>query len=107
VRYIHLNLLKAGLVKNIFELNQSLWSGHSALMGKVKREWQNTEYVLSFFGQNRYRRRNYQQVLGTQVLGTQVLGTQVLGTPKVQSFRDESFRDAHNIITFIFEFSVI
>ena len=24
-------------------------------------QWQNTEYVLSFFGQNRYRRRSYQQ----------------------------------------------
>ena len=52
VRYIHLNLLRAGLVENIIELDQSLWSGHSALMGKVKREWQNSEYVLSFFGQN-------------------------------------------------------
>ncbi len=61
VRYIHLNLLRAGLVKDIIELSQSPWSGHSALMGKVKREWQNSEYVLSFFGQNRYRRRNYQQ----------------------------------------------
>ncbi len=61
VRYIHLNLLRAGLVKDILELNQSPWSGHSALMGKVKRKWQNSEYVLSFFGQNRYRRRNYQQ----------------------------------------------
>jgi hypothetical protein len=30
-------------------------------MGKVKRDWQNSEYVLTFFGQNRYRRRNYQQ----------------------------------------------
>jgi len=30
-------------------------------MGKVKRKWQNSEYVLSFFGQNRYCRRNYQQ----------------------------------------------
>jgi putative transposase len=29
-------------------------------MGKVKRESQNSEYVLSFFGQNRYGRRNYQ-----------------------------------------------
>ncbi len=38
VRYIHLNLLRAGLVKDILELNQSLWSGHSALMGKVKRK---------------------------------------------------------------------
>ena len=50
VRYIHLNLFRAGLVKDILELNQSPWSGHSALMGKVKREWQNSEYVLSFFG---------------------------------------------------------
>ena len=30
-------------------------------MGKVKRKWQNSEYVLSFFGQNRYRRRNYRR----------------------------------------------
>jgi len=61
VRYIHLNLLRAGLVKDIIELSLSPWSGHSALMGKVKREWQNSEYVLSFFGQTRYGRRNYQQ----------------------------------------------
>src|SRR5210317_2051251 len=61
VRYIHLNLLRAGLVKDIIELSQSPWSGHSALMGKVKREWQKIGYVLSFFGQNRNCRRNYQQ----------------------------------------------
>jgi REP element-mobilizing transposase RayT len=61
VRYIHLNLLRARMVKDILELNQSPWSGHSVLMGKVKREWQNSDYVLSFFGENRYRRRNYQQ----------------------------------------------
>ena len=35
---IHLNLLRAGLVKDIIELSQSPWSGHSALMGKVKRD---------------------------------------------------------------------
>ena len=61
VRYIHLNLLRAGLVKDIIDLGQSPWSGHSALMSKVKREWQNSEHVLSFFGQNRYQRRNYHQ----------------------------------------------
>jgi REP element-mobilizing transposase RayT len=38
VRYIHLNLLRSGLVKDLNELEQSPWSGHSALMGKVKRE---------------------------------------------------------------------
>ena len=52
---IHLNLFRAGLVKAILELNQSPWSGHSALMGKVKRKWQNSEYVLSFFGQSGYK----------------------------------------------------
>jgi len=59
VRYIHLNLLRAGLVKNLTELNRSPWSGHSALMGRVERKWQDTEYVLSFFGRQRTRRRNY------------------------------------------------
>jgi hypothetical protein len=61
VRYIHLNLLRAGLVKDIIELSHTPWSGHSALVGKVKRKWQDIDYVLSFFGQNRYRRRNYQR----------------------------------------------
>jgi REP element-mobilizing transposase RayT len=61
VRYIHLNLLRAGLVKDMIELSHNPWSGHSALMGKVKRQWQATDYVLSIFGQDRYRRRNYQR----------------------------------------------
>ncbi|MEE9565980.1 MAG: hypothetical protein V3W17_00615 [Desulfobacteria bacterium] len=59
VRYIHLNLLRAGLVKDIKELNQNPWSGHSALGGKVKRGWQDTEHVLSFFGRSDNSRRNY------------------------------------------------
>jgi len=52
VRYIHLNLLRAGVVKDLTELSQSPWSGHSALTGKVKRPWQDTAYVLSYFGKN-------------------------------------------------------
>jgi len=59
VRYIHLNLLRAGLVKDLKELNRNPWSGHSALVGKVKRGWQNTEYVLSFFGGSDNSRKNY------------------------------------------------
>ena len=61
VRYIHLNLLRAGLVKNLKELNRSQWSGHSALVGKVKREWQNTEYVLSFFGDPEHATKGYKE----------------------------------------------
>jgi REP element-mobilizing transposase RayT len=59
VRYIHLNLLRAGLVKNLNELNRNPWSGHSALVGKVKRGWQSTESVLSFFGDSGNSRKNY------------------------------------------------
>ena len=63
VRYIHLNPLRAGLAKNMNELDRSPWSGHSALTGKVEREWQDTEYVLSYFGGNRVRRKNYKKYI--------------------------------------------
>jgi len=63
VQYIHLNLLRAGLVKDIKKLNLCPWSGHSALMGQVERKWQAREYVLSFFGDGRHGRDNYLQYL--------------------------------------------
>lgn len=50
VRYIHLNPLRAGLVKSMGELNRYTYCGHSALMGNKKRDWQDTNYVLSYFG---------------------------------------------------------
>lgn len=50
VRYIHLNPLRTKTVKSLAELNRYPWSGHSALLGKRKRDWQDTEYVLSYFG---------------------------------------------------------
>ena len=59
VRYIHLNLMRAGIVKSFGELNRSPWSGHSALMGYQKRSWQDTEYVLSYFGKGIGRRKKY------------------------------------------------
>jgi putative transposase len=61
VRYIHLNPLRAGLVKGLKALNRHPWTGHSALVGIVKREWQNTAYVLSFFGGTNNLRKNYSQ----------------------------------------------
>ena len=59
VRYIHLNILRAGLVKDMNGLNRSPWSGHSALLGKVERKWQDVEYVLSWFGTKRDRKKKY------------------------------------------------
>jgi putative transposase len=54
-RYIHLNPLRAGMVGNIESLSRYPWVGHSAIMGSVKREWQDVDTVLSYFG-TRYKR---------------------------------------------------
>lgn len=51
VRYIHLNPLRAGLAKDLKELGTYAYSGHSVLLGKRKRDWQDREYVLRYFGQ--------------------------------------------------------
>jgi putative transposase len=53
VRYIHLNPLRAGLVKSMAELNRYAYCGHSVLMGNLKRGWQDADYVLNYFGKQR------------------------------------------------------
>jgi REP element-mobilizing transposase RayT len=53
VRYIHLNPLRAGIVKTIEELNRYPWSGHRAIVGKTTYPWMDTEYVLARFGNTR------------------------------------------------------
>jgi len=50
VRYIHLNPLRAGLVKELDEMGRYGYCGHSVVMGKVKHEWQDTATVLGMFG---------------------------------------------------------
>jgi len=50
VRYIHLNPIRAGIVKDLEELERYPWSGYQVLMGKAKNSWQNTEEVLACFG---------------------------------------------------------
>jgi hypothetical protein len=49
VRYIHLNPLRAGLVKSLKELDFYPYSGHSRLMKKVIDQWQDTETILLLF----------------------------------------------------------
>ena len=49
MRYIHLNPLRAGMVKDLRELDRYPWSGHSAIMGLNKNDWQEVEEVLFFF----------------------------------------------------------
>jgi len=50
VRYIHMNPLRAGIVKDLKELKGYQWCGHSGIMGSVKRKWQDVDYVLGYFG---------------------------------------------------------
>jgi REP element-mobilizing transposase RayT len=50
VRYIHLNPLRAKLIKSMTQLDRYPWCGHSVLMGKRTYEWQDGDYVLSWFG---------------------------------------------------------
>jgi hypothetical protein len=49
-RYIHLNPLRARIVKTMEELSVYRYSGHSALLGTVGRPWQAVEEVLAWFG---------------------------------------------------------
>lgn len=52
-RYIHLNPIRAGLVRSIKELARYPWAGHSAIVGKVKRSWQDRKAILAYFGRRR------------------------------------------------------
>ena len=50
VRYIHLNPLRAGIVKNIEELKLFPWSGHGTILGHKPRKFQSVDDVLHCFG---------------------------------------------------------
>lgn len=52
VRYIHLNPLRAKLVKGGEELGFYPWSGHAALLGRRDYPWQDCRYVLSQMGKS-------------------------------------------------------
>ena len=50
MRYIHLNPVRVGAVNGLEDLDQYPWTGHSALVGVVNREWQDVDFVLGQFG---------------------------------------------------------
>lgn len=60
VRYIHLNPLRANLVDTPKALEKYPWCGHGVIIGKIRNDWQDREYVLSGFGKSaRTAVRNY------------------------------------------------
>jgi hypothetical protein len=58
VRYIHLNPVRARIVADVDDLRAYSYSGHSALMGRRKRHWQDVDYVLGSFGKSVRKARN-------------------------------------------------
>lgn len=50
VRYIHLNPLRAGLVKSVTELDRYRWCGHAGLLAAMPPAWHHVKEVLSWFG---------------------------------------------------------
>ena len=49
VRYIHLNPVRAGIAKDMAELDRYPWSGHAVLLGRRRRSWQDREEILARF----------------------------------------------------------
>ncbi len=62
VRYIHLNPLRANIVKSIKQLDRYPYTGQSALKGHLDCDWQETDFVLSLFADSQsLARRRYGQ----------------------------------------------
>jgi REP element-mobilizing transposase RayT len=64
IRYVHLNPIRAGICKDIAELDSFRWCGHAVLMGKRIYEFQDTSVVLRRFGKTAGdARKKYRQFL--------------------------------------------
>ena len=53
IRYIHLNPLRAGVVRDLVALDKYPWTGHSGLLGRRKQPWQAVDEVLGHFAKTR------------------------------------------------------
>jgi hypothetical protein len=67
-RYIHLNPLRAGMLDDLKGLKNYRWAGHSAVMGRVKRDWQDIDTVLSYFGRGFGAVQRYEQFVREGIL---------------------------------------
>lgn len=68
VRYIHLNPMRAKVVRRLNDLDAYAYSGHSALMGEKERPWQDTDTVLRRFSDSiESARRRYRDFVSDGV----------------------------------------
>ncbi|MFH1259209.1 MAG: transposase [Elusimicrobiota bacterium] len=62
VRYIHLNPIRAKIVKDLRELEGYKWSGYGTIMGEQEATWQDPEEILRRFGRSvREAREKYRE----------------------------------------------
>jgi hypothetical protein len=67
-RYIHLNPVRAGLVRTMRELAVYPWAGYGVILGTVKRKWQDVDMVLAYFGKKgKEARRKYERYVAEGV----------------------------------------
>ncbi len=68
LRYVHLNPIRAELVRNLEELDCYPWSGHARLVGRIDDGWQEVGFVLAQFGATATEaRRAYRDFLAAQL----------------------------------------
>ena len=54
------------MVKSLEELNKHNYSGHTVLMGNIKRELQDVDHLLAYFGKQRYSARKHYYTFVTE-----------------------------------------
>jgi REP element-mobilizing transposase RayT len=71
IRYIHLNPIRAAMVRDLTSLNGYSWTGHAGMLGRLKQSWHDTHAVLELFG-NSYRaaRKQYLEFMKAGVEST-------------------------------------
>jgi putative transposase len=62
VRYLHLNPIRAGVLDDLRALERFPWTGHSALLGRMRRPWYAVDTVLGRFGRRRPEARRAYRV---------------------------------------------
>ena len=73
VRYIHLNPIRGGIVKDLKSLDRYAYTGHSVIMGKRKNSWQDTDSVLKLFGKSQYAaRKKYRDFVEKGMAGDEI-----------------------------------
>ena len=62
VRYIHLNPLRANIVKDYSSLGRYKYCGHCVILGNKRNDWQDTDYVLRYFSKRtKVAQRQYKE----------------------------------------------